>query len=201
VQDAQQRAARLLSDSGYFGEMPVDSLDEAFAPLSYISTAEDHLSIWSPQLSANAKRQFLVNFWRSRDQTPGTPRNEVREAFYARITTANERFTDQQHGSRAGWRTDQGRILIRHGEPTEILRRSQIGLAQPYQVWHYAGAKDQYYIFVDRTNFGSYELVASNDPKEPTRAGWESQVGPDALTDIGRFLNIDFMRQGRSNTQ
>jgi GWxTD domain-containing protein len=201
AQENEQRAARLLSDSGYFGEMSVDELDEAFAPVSYISNSEDHLSVWSPTLSVNAKRTFLVNFWRSRDQSPGTPRNEAREAFYGRISEANRRFTDQQHGSRPGWRTDMGRILIRAGEPTEILRRSQVGLAQPYQVWRYAGSRDRYYIFVDRTNFGSYELTASNDPKEPTRAGWETQIGPDALNDIGRFLNIDFIRQGRSNTQ
>lgn len=200
-QEREDRERRTVTDSGYFGEMAADSLDEAFAPLSYISTAEDHLSVWSAQLSANAKRAFLVNFWRTRDQTPGTLRNEAREGFYARIATANQRFTDQQHGSRAGWRTDQGRILIRNGEPTEILRRSQIGLAAPYTVWRYSGARDYYYIFVDRTNFGSYELVASNDPKEPTRPGWEAQVGPDALNDIGRFLNVDFMRQSRSNTQ
>ena len=201
AQDAEQRAARMVSDSGYFAEMPADSLDEAFAPLSYISTADDHMSVWSPQLTTNGKRAFLVNFWRSRDQTPGTPKNEAREAFYARIATANQRFTDQQHGSRPGWRTDMGRILIRYGEPTETLKRSQVGLSQPYQVWHYAAARDRYFIFVDRTNFGSYELVASNDPKEPTRGGWEGQVGPDALTDIGRFLNIDFLRQAQSTTQ
>ena len=201
VQENAQRETRLVSDSGYFGEMAASDLDEAFAPLSYISTADDHLSIWSPQLSANAKRQFLVNFWRVRDQTPGTARNEAREAFYGRIALANQRFTDQQHGSRPGWRTDLGRVLIRHGEPVEVLKRSQIGLAQPYQVWRYAAARDQYYIFVDRTNFGSYELVASNDPKEPTRPGWEAQVGPDALVDIGRFLNIDFMRRSQSTTQ
>lgn len=197
----QKRQLAMVSDSGYFGEMGPDSLDEAFAPLSYISTAEDHLNIWSPQLSVNAKRQFLVNFWRPRDQTPGTPRNEVREAFYARIATANQRYTDQQHGSRPGWRTDQGRILIRSGDPTEVLRRSGIGLAPPYQVWRYSGAREYYYIFVDRTNFGSYELVTSNDPKEPTRPGWEAQVGSDALNDIGRFLNVDFMRQSRSSNQ
>ena len=94
-----------------------------------------------------------------------------------------------------------GRIYIRHGDPVEALRRSQIGLSQPYQVWRYSGAREQWYIFVDRTNFGSYELVASRDPKEPTRPGWESQVGPDALNDIGRFLNIDFLRQGRNRSQ
>jgi hypothetical protein len=125
----------------------------------------------------------------------------MREAFYARIAEADRRFTDQQRGSRQGWRTDMGRIYIRMGEPVEILRRSQVGLAAPYQVWRFQGAREMWYVFVDRTNFGSYELVASSDPKEPSRASWEGQVGPDALNDIGRFLNIDFVRRSRSNTQ
>ena len=200
-QENEQRALRLVSDTGYFGEMSAEALDEAFAPLSYIGTSEDRLSIWSPQLSVQAKRAFLVNFWKGRDPTPGTPRNEVREAFYARIAEADRRFTDQQRGSRPGWRTDMGRIHIRMGEPVEVLRRSQVGLAAPYQVWRYSGAREMWYVFVDRTNFGSYELVASSDPKEPTRPGWENQVGPDALNDIGRFLNIDFVRRSRSTTQ
>ena len=200
-QENEQRALRLVSDTGYFGEMANEQLDEAFAPLSYISTSEDRLAVWSPQLSVAAKRNFLVNFWKGRDPTPGTPKNEMREAFYARITEADRRFTDQQHGSRPGWRTDMGRIYIRMGEPVEILRRSQVGLAAPYQVWRFQGAREMWYVFVDRTNFGSYELVASSDPKEPSRASWEGQVGPDALNDIGRFLNIDFVRRSRSNTQ
>lgn len=190
-----------MRDRGYFGEMSAEQLDEAYAPLSYISTSEDRLSIWSPQLSVQGKRTFLVNFWKGRDPTPGTARNEMREAFYARIADADRRFTDQQRGSRPGSRTDMGRIHIRMGEPVEVLRRAQVGLAAPYQVWRYSGAREWWYVFVDRTNFGSYELVASSDPKEPTRPGWENQIGPEALNDIGRFLNIDFVRRSRSTTQ
>lgn len=197
-QENEQRALRLVSDTGYFGELSNEQLDEAFAPLSYISTGDDRLAVWSPQLSVSAKRNFLVNFWKGRDPTPGTPRNEAREGFYGRIAEADRRFTDQQQGSRPGWRTDMGRVFIRMGEPVEILRRSQVGLAAPYQVWRFQGAREMWYVFVDRTNFGSYELVASSDPKEPSRASWEGQVGPDALNDIGRFLNIDFVRRSRS---
>jgi GWxTD domain-containing protein len=201
VQENELRAIRLESDSGYFGALSAEELDNAFGPLTYIATNEDRLAIWSPQLSLQAKRAFLVNFWKGRDLTPGTAKNEARESFYSRISEADQRFTDQQHGSRPGWRTDMGRIHIRNGEPVEVLRRSQIGLAAPYQVWRYSGARDLWYVFVDRTNFGSYDLVASNDPKEPSRAAWEGQVGPDALNDIGRFLNIDFVRRARSSTQ
>ena len=201
AQENRAREFRRVSDTGFFGAMSVEQLDEAFAPLSYVSTAEDRLGVWSPNLSISAKRNFLAGFWAGRDPTPGTPKNEVREAFYARIAEADRRFTDAQRGSRPGWRTDMGRIFIRSGEPSETLRRAQMGLAAPYQVWRFTGARDLWYIFVDRTGFGAYELVHSTDPKEPSRAGWESLLGGDVLGDIGRFLNIDLLRRSRSNTQ
>jgi GWxTD domain-containing protein len=200
-QENQARALRITSDSGYFGELSSEELDAAFAPLTYLSTSEDRLNVWTPQFTVTAKRAFLVGFWRTRDPSPGTPKNEARENFYGRIAEADRRFTDQQRGSRPGWRTDMGRVFIRYGEKTEELRRSQVGLAAPYTVWRFAGAREQWFIFVDRTGFGSYELVASNDPKEPSRPGWENQLGPDALNDVGRFLNIDFIRRGRTSIQ
>jgi len=196
-QDEERRTELLATDSGYFAAMGNEELEEAFAPLSYISTAEDRLNVWSPQLTLQAKRNFLVGFWKRRDNSAGTPKNEAREAFYSKITAANQRFTDRQSGSRAGWRTDMGRIFIRNGEPTETLKRQQMGVSAPYQVWRYAEARDKWFIFVDRTSFGSFELVATNDTKEPSRPGWEGQVGPDALADIGAFLGIDFLRRSR----
>jgi GWxTD domain-containing protein len=201
---AQENRARELwqvSDTGYFGAMSAEQLDEAFAPLSYVSTANDRLGVWAPGLSISAKRNFLAGFWAGRDPSPGTPKNEVREAFYARIAEANRRFTDEQAGSRPGWRTDMGRVFIRNGEPSETLRRAQMGTAAPYQVWRFSRARDLWYIFVDRSGFGAYELVTSTDPKEPSRAGWESQLGGDVLGDISRFLNVDLVRRSRSNTQ
>lgn len=198
AQEEARRTELMVSDSGYFSVMSGDQLDEAFAPLSYISTPEDRLQVWSPQLSIQAKRNFLTAFWGRRDQSLDTPKNEARETFYASILTANERFTDRQARSRQGWRTDMGRIFIRNGEPTEQLKRAQVGVAAPYQVWRYAGAKDKWYIFVDRTNFGSFELVSTNDQKEPSRPGWEGQVGSEALNDISRFLGVDFVRRARA---
>jgi GWxTD domain-containing protein len=197
TQDEERRTELLVSDSGYFGAMGNEELDEAFAPLSYISTAEDRLQVWSPQLSLQGKRNFLVAFWGRRDNSVGTPKNEAREAFYGKIAQANERFTDRQRGSRSGWRTDMGRVFIRNGEPTETLKRQQVGVSAPYQVWRYAQARDKWFIFIDRTSFGSFELTATNDAKEPSRPGWEGLVGPDALADIGSFLGIDFLRRSR----
>jgi GWxTD domain-containing protein len=197
AQEEERRTVALATDSGYFAAMGSVELDEAFAPLSYISTSEDRLQVWSPQLTLQAKRNFLIAFWGHRDTSPGPDRNEAREAFYAKIALANERFTDRQRGSRTGWRTDMGRVFIKNGEPTETLKRQQVGVSAPYQVWRYSQARDKWFIFIDRTSFGSFELAATNDPKEPTRPGWEAQVGSDALADIGSFLGIDFLRRSR----
>ncbi|HEU4569989.1 MAG TPA: GWxTD domain-containing protein [Gemmatimonadales bacterium] len=202
AQAESRRAEAMVTDSGYFGAMDQDELEEAFAPLSYVARPNDQLQVWGAQLSLQAKRRFLTRFWQQRDTlSPGTPRNEVREAFYQRIAEANRRFTDQQRGSGPGWRSDQGRIFIRNGEPIEVLRRSNVGTAPPYEVWRYAGSRDRWYIFSDRTNFGSYELLNSNDPKESSRPGWEQTLGPEALVDIGQYLNIDFVRRARSRVQ
>jgi hypothetical protein len=34
----------------------------------------------------------------------------------------------------------------------------------------------------------------SNDLKETSQPGWRDVMGNDALTDISRYLNIDFFR-------
>ena len=193
--DAAARQAALVSDSGYFGSMDEAALDEAYAPLDYIARPEDQMSVWRKGLTTAAKRNFLIQFWARRDPTPGTPRNEKREQFYGLIERANAKFTERGQTVRPGWRSDRGRIYIRNGEPAERLQRQNIGTAQPYEVWRYATGKDRWYIFVDVSGFGGYQLVASNDLHEPTRPDWQSMLGSVAVGDIQRYLNLDFESQ------
>ena len=61
----------------------------------------------------------------------------------------------------------------------------------PYLVWRYSKGKGKYYIFADRTGFGGFILMASNDIKETGTPGWQSIVGLAALQDIAQFLNLD----------
>jgi GWxTD domain-containing protein len=191
-QDQRARELALVSDSGYFGAMDEAALDEAYAPLDYVARSDDQMDVWKRGLTVGAKRNFLIQFWARRDPTPGTPKNEARERFYGLIALANQKFTERGANARPGWRSDRGRIFIKNGDPADRLQRQNVGIAQPYEVWRYASGRGRWYIFVDRSGFGAFELVATNDLHEPTRPDWQLSLGSVAVSDIQRYLNIDF---------
>lgn len=191
-------AALRETDAGYFGLMNEDQLNDAEAPLVYLMTS-DSLAVWKSGLSVAAKRRFLIRFWSQRDPTPGTVRNEARELFYQRIEEANQRYGEGGRTKVAGWRTDRGRIAIVNGDPTDQLdRRIASGTAPPYLVWRHQRGKDRYYIFADRTGFGVYKLIASNDLKETGIPGYRDILGAEALQDISRWLGIDLFLGDRA---
>jgi GWxTD domain-containing protein len=186
------------TDEGYFGLMNDDQLNEAEAPLVYLTTAES-LAVWKSGLSVMAKREFLARFWSQRDPTPGTVRNEARELFYRRIDEANRRYGEGGRTKVPGWRTDRGRIAILNGEPFDQLdRRISSGTAPPFLVWRQQRGKERYYIFADRTGFGVYKLIASNDLKENGIPGYRDLLGAEALQDISRWLGIDLFQGDRA---
>jgi GWxTD domain-containing protein len=196
ARDSTRRAENRVTDAGYFGEMTSTQLDLAKAPLSYIGESGE-LAAWNEHLSVNAKRRFLTQFWESRDPTPGTPRNERREAFYQAIDYANRTYREGGRNPVAGWRSDRGRIYAKYGAPGEVYRRQQEGRAPPYEVWSYASGKGAYYIFADRSGFGAYTLIYSNDLKEPGLPGWGELLGGPAVEDVGRFLGVDLVSAAR----
>ncbi|MFN8650786.1 MAG: GWxTD domain-containing protein [Gemmatimonadales bacterium] len=193
-------AALRGTDEGYFGLMNEDQLNEAEAPLVYL-TRSDSLAVWKSGLSLTGKRQFLTTFWAARDPSPGTSRNEAREAFYQRIAEANRRFTEIGRTKVPGWRTARGRISIINGEPTDVLdRRVASGTAPPYLVWRYDRGKPRYYILADRTGFGSYQLIASNDLRETGLPGYREILGAEALQDVSRWLGLDLFQNDRGTS-
>ena len=200
ARDSANRQAKRVSDQGYFGALSAEDLDLAKAPLLYIAESGE-LSPWESKLSLEAKRRFLANFWRKRDPTPGTDRNERREAFYEAIAYANREYKEGGRKSVAGWRSDRGRIFARYGAPTNVLRRQNEGRAPPYEVWSYSKGRGSYYIFADRTGFGAYQLIYSNDLREPGIPAWNRLIGRRAVADAGEFLGVDlFSVAGRDDT-
>ncbi|MFH0778083.1 MAG: GWxTD domain-containing protein [Candidatus Eisenbacteria bacterium] len=65
------------------------------------------------------RETFLEEFWRERDPSPGTARNETKEELYRRILHANKSFSFFQKGML----TDRGRIYVRYGEPDLVERQ------------------------------------------------------------------------------
>lgn len=192
ARDTSRRASERVTDEGYFASLPVSDLDKAEEPLTYIAKSGD-LSAWNDKLTPAAKRRFLTQFWMARDPTPGTPRNERREAFYEAINYANKTYREGGRNPQAGWRSDRGRIYAKYGAPDDIWRRQQEGRAPPYEVWSYATKKGGYYIFADRSGFSAYTLIYSNDLKEPGLPGWAEMLGAPAVQDISRWLGVDLI--------
>jgi GWxTD domain-containing protein len=105
-------------------------------------------------------QQFIEQFWKRRDRTPGTPGNEAKEEHYRRIAYSNERFAERV----AGWRTDRGRFYITFGPPDEIeWHPNPRAGAVPYQVWLYKQIQGignrVLFRFEDQGRNGEYRMV------------------------------------------
>jgi GWxTD domain-containing protein len=127
----------------------------AVSQLNYIAEPGE-LNALKDAKTTEERLEAFNAFWAARDITVGTKRNEVREEFYRRITTANRRFTVL---NRDGWRSDRGRILIQHGEPDQIDDVPMSLSSFPYQIWHYYQiGRYRRFAFVDENNDGDYRL-------------------------------------------
>jgi GWxTD domain-containing protein len=194
----QQQSAPVTNASGaetdeaYFAGMSEAQLDTAAAPLILLVSRPRDLRTYE-SLSLDAKRRFLAEFWKGRDQTPATARNEERERFYGAIAYANEAYRVGRGRQELGWQTDRGRIYAKYGAPDDRLRRVQAGGAPPYEVWRYTRGRSRWFIFADRTGIGGYNLIHTNDLQENGIPSWQEVLTPDAVRDIGQFLGQDFL--------
>ncbi|MDX2129999.1 MAG: GWxTD domain-containing protein [Chloroherpetonaceae bacterium] len=98
------------------------------------------------------KQKFLA-FWKSQDPTPETDYNEVMAEYFKRVDFAFLNFYTPRE---FGWRTDRGKTWILYGEPNRTEREFPAGRSVR-ETWYYEEIKRKF-IFVDRTNTGSFEL-------------------------------------------
>ncbi|MCX6567112.1 MAG: GWxTD domain-containing protein [Candidatus Aminicenantes bacterium] len=90
------------------------------------------------QLDSDREREvFIKAFWKQRDPTPDTDKNEYREEHSRRIAFANQWLGRGFPGP--GWRTDMGRIYILLGEPKTIDRFENLTQVFPTIIWFYDG--------------------------------------------------------------
>ena len=110
---------------------------------------------------------FIEAFWRHRDPTPGTPRNEFKEEHYQRWNYANEFFG--RGTPRPGWMTDRGRVYIILGPPQNIETYDQITNVFPTEIWFYLGDPALglptafHIIFFKKEGTGEYVLYSPVD--------------------------------------
>jgi GWxTD domain-containing protein len=161
--------------------------------VTYIITATER-DVFQKLQTDKEREIFIEAFWKQRDPTPGTPRNEFREEHYQRRKYANEYFG--RGTPRPGWMTDRGRIYIILGPPQNIEDYADINGVYPVQIWSYAG--DPNYglptgfniIFFKRHGMGDYILYSPvDDGPESLIADWGTGLTTDYMQDTKRTRN------------
>lgn len=81
----------------------------------------DETRSWRNVKTDEEASAFIDLFWARRDPTPGTPANEFRAEFDARVNWADENFIDRRTVGRKldGSMTEKGRVYIVLGNPTD----------------------------------------------------------------------------------
>jgi len=128
-------------------------------------------------LGAAERAQFIEEFWKKRDPSPGSDENEYRVEYYRRIDYANRVFRE---GS-SGWLTDRGRAYILLGDP-ERRNAYPSGYSfyeRPLEIWYY-----RYFtlIFIDHTFTGIYKLEPQSAQQLGVITSSQMNVRPDILT-------------------
>lgn len=129
----------------------ITDLDQAIDQLQYI-TEKDRMDDMK-KAPPEQKREMFREFWKKKDPTPGTERNELMEEYYNRVAYANKHFGHYIDG----WKTDMGMVYIIFGPASNIERHPFDIDAKPYEVWTYYDLNREF-VFIDATGFGDYRL-------------------------------------------
>jgi GWxTD domain-containing protein len=135
----------------------VDDLDLAIEQMRYIAKGNELDSLKKAQ-TLEEKQQRFLEFWRKRDPTPGTVRNEGMEEYFNRVDYANRHFGHHVEG----WKTDMGMVYIILGAPNTVDRHPFEMNTKPYEVWYYY-ERNRRFVFLDETGFGDYRLITPLD--------------------------------------
>jgi GWxTD domain-containing protein len=160
-----------------------------------LTTAERELlsRLTTPQ----ARDLFVELFWKARDPTPGTERNEFREEHFRRLRYARRRLADDT--PRDGALTDRGRMYILLGEPIRIERYpGQRGL-YPMELWFYSGAGNTrlppyfYLLFYRPFETGEHKLYVPGpqNPGDLIAGSAELRTEPDKAFKFLRGVDVE----------
>lgn len=134
------------------------------------------------ELADPEKQNYINTYWMKRDPLFATKFNERQLEHFSRIAYVNLRFSDFEKGIE-GWRTDQGKVYIRYGKPSNLFRtRPEFGgigasefgaLSTSKEVWSY---KDFNFVFDDRFLSNRYEFAWGDMPENDYRSVYDQLI-------------------------
>jgi len=126
--------------------------NELLEALAYIAPSEEVDAMRN--LPPDQQSEAWDRFWRRRDPTPDTPRNEFMVEFFRRLRYAEQHF----QGFGVGWRSDMGRIYIKFGPPDQVEQHSSTASTPAEEIWYF-NQPYRRFEFLDREGFGRYVLI------------------------------------------
>lgn len=133
--------------------LSLSNLEFAVEALQHIATEEEMEEFRT--LSDARFIEAFFRFWKKRDRDTATAYNEVMAEYYRRVDMANQRYSSTREVD--GYKSDQGRIFILYGTPTNTERVFSPS-GPPREVWTYAQLKKRF-IFEDERRSGVYILA------------------------------------------
>jgi GWxTD domain-containing protein len=125
------------------------------------------------ELDIEGKRKFMVSFWRLKNRTPELPTEIFRKDYLDRVTMANDRYSQ---AGMEGWRSARGRVLLLYGIPDDIEKYYGGPDAKQYESWTYNWLEGgSYFVFLDLSGYGNYQLVHSTVSTEINDPGWQER--------------------------
>ena len=171
IDTLQQTVSAVLSTT--FGAMSEEEIDDLFAKSKYIASVPEQVK-YNSLSTPEAKREFLYNFWKARDENPSDDQNAFYVNYLKRIEAANARFSAL---GKQGWKTDRGRIYLVYGEPSEIERYPNQTETKPYEIWRYESIEGGViFVFGDVTGFNDYQLLHSTKRGEMRDDYWIRRI-------------------------
>jgi GWxTD domain-containing protein len=137
----------MLLGRAMFDEYFEDTLDL----LGYMADDDDVERLKG--VSPDQRVEEWNRYWKSKDPTRTTDLNEALSEFLRRVRFTLENFSQHE----PGWKTDMGRIYIRHGPPDNIVDRNGSTLGSRLRIWYYY-SMGLAFIFEDSMGSGLYRL-------------------------------------------
>jgi len=169
----------------YFATLTDQQLSELFDPVLATLQKQADRDLYE-RLNPDGRRRFLREYFGGVSPTPGGQGSNPLDLYLRRVQVVNREYAGRS--GEPGWRTDRGKVYLIRGEPqNKAARPLPPGGASPYEIWVYNVAPGYYYVFVDESRIGSYRLILTSDPGQPSLPDWERRLSNEVFEDMFRM--------------
>jgi len=112
--ESQAAYEAFRKNEGDVAAPPTVGADWAESAVRFLMT-DDETAAWKQATTEEERAAFVEGFWKKRDPTPETAKNELRDEFNARLRYADKQWTTKEMPGR---NSDRGAVLALLGPPS-----------------------------------------------------------------------------------